>query len=233
MPTRSDIIAELFEALPQVEDFPLDTQQLWDAFNKATKAKDIKLRKLSQSKKVADNISTQLKDTIEFLYPKVNDEGKAALMNLIEDSVAVAVAKAEADAKEEEYTEAEAKDIAKDKNTLEKMYEDYEDYLEKKRYQTEEQQEEIIDQYKIDFSSNIRQYIKHNKEKNKHNKEKNEESKKIINDFIDTLNIHFLSFFEINLEFPHITDTFRNNLEKIIRTFLFHNLHLLTFKTPV
>jgi len=55
MPTRSDIIAELFEALPQVEDFPLDTQQLWDAFNKATKAKDIKLRKLSQSKKDAED----------------------------------------------------------------------------------------------------------------------------------------------------------------------------------
>ena len=44
---RTSHITEAFEALPQVEGFPLTTEQLWEYFNKAAKDKDIKIRKLT------------------------------------------------------------------------------------------------------------------------------------------------------------------------------------------
>ena len=47
---RTDIIKEVFEAIPQIEGFPLTTEQLWEYFEKASKKKDIKLRKLSTKK---------------------------------------------------------------------------------------------------------------------------------------------------------------------------------------
>ena len=40
---RTSHITEAFEALPQVEGFPLTTEQLWEYFNKAAKDKDIKI----------------------------------------------------------------------------------------------------------------------------------------------------------------------------------------------
>ena len=53
---RASYIKEAFEALPQVEGFPLTTEQLWEYFNKATKSKDIKIRKLCEknSEKTAE-----------------------------------------------------------------------------------------------------------------------------------------------------------------------------------
>ena len=55
---RASYIKEAFEALPLVEGFPLTTDQLWEYFNKATKSKDIKIRKLSEKnseKKTAES----------------------------------------------------------------------------------------------------------------------------------------------------------------------------------
>jgi hypothetical protein len=47
---RTTQITEVFDALPQLEGFPLTTEQLWEYFNKATKDKNISLRKLSEKK---------------------------------------------------------------------------------------------------------------------------------------------------------------------------------------
>ena len=48
---RASYIKEAFEAIALVEGFPLTTDELWEYFNKATKSKDITLRKLSEPKK--------------------------------------------------------------------------------------------------------------------------------------------------------------------------------------
>ena len=54
--TRGQHIDDLFNALPQVEGFPLTSEQLWDYFNKACKNPDISCRKISTKKdKSADD----------------------------------------------------------------------------------------------------------------------------------------------------------------------------------
>jgi hypothetical protein len=56
---RTAQITEVFEALPQIEGFPLTTEQLWSYFKLATKDKNIGLRKLSEKKELkADNSTT-------------------------------------------------------------------------------------------------------------------------------------------------------------------------------
>ena len=45
---RASYIKEAFEAIALVEGFPLELHQLWEYFEKATKSKDIKIRKLSE-----------------------------------------------------------------------------------------------------------------------------------------------------------------------------------------
>jgi hypothetical protein len=47
---RASYITEAFEAIAKVEDFPLTIDELWEYFEKATKHKNIKIRKLSEKK---------------------------------------------------------------------------------------------------------------------------------------------------------------------------------------
>ena len=66
---RTAQITEVFEALPQLEGFPLTTEQLWDFFKLATKDKNINLRKLSEKKDhTADNSTTVKRKTGYNLY---------------------------------------------------------------------------------------------------------------------------------------------------------------------
>lgn len=54
---RASYITEAFDAIALVEGFPLTTDELWEYFDKATKSKVIKIRKLSEKnpEKTAEN----------------------------------------------------------------------------------------------------------------------------------------------------------------------------------